>query len=85
MSWRRLINSSLRKRHSIEYSNPPLLISSDAKIEEEGRQDYDLRRYYPVKLNQVFNGAYEIQFKLGFDTGSTVSLEALGSKCHAIY
>jgi len=46
----------------------------DVPIEEERRQDYDPRHFYPVKLGEIFHDKYEVVVKVGFGGGSTVWL-----------
>jgi serine/threonine-protein kinase SRPK3 len=46
----------------------------DVPIEEERKQDYVPRHFYPVKLGKIFHDKYEVVVKVGFGGGSTVWL-----------
>ena len=54
-------------------TNAPSL-PSDVLIEEERREDYDPKEFYPVKLGEVFRGTYQVVAKLGYGGRSTVWL-----------
>jgi serine/threonine-protein kinase SRPK3 len=43
-------------------------------IEEQTLPRYHQKRYYPVKIGEVFNGQYRIITKLGYGAYSTVWL-----------
>ncbi|KIM42711.1 hypothetical protein M413DRAFT_408715 [Hebeloma cylindrosporum] len=46
----------------------------DIPIEEERKQDYDSRHYYPVRLGEILHDKYQVVVKVGFGAGSTVWL-----------
>lgn len=43
-------------------------------IEEEKKQNYDPKQFYPVKLGEIFHDRYQIVVKVGFGGHSTVWL-----------
>lgn len=49
------------------------LLSADTPLEEEGNSDYDPRRFYPARVRENIQ-KYQILWKLGWGTGSTVWL-----------
>jgi hypothetical protein len=54
-------------------TNAPCL-PSDVLIEEERREDYDPKDFYPVKLGEVLRDTYQVVAKLGYGGRSTVWL-----------
>lgn len=55
---------------SASSKQPPL----DTLIEEERKDDYDPRHFFPVNLGQVFCDTYRVVTKLGYGGSSTVWL-----------
>ena len=49
-------------------------IPPQENIEEETVPDYNVDRFYPVQLGEVFKSRYQVLAKLGFGTSSTVWL-----------
>jgi serine/threonine-protein kinase SRPK3 len=58
---------------SLSDTNAPCL-PSDVLIEEERREDYDPKDFYPVKLGEVIRDTYQVVAKLGYGGRSTVWL-----------
>lgn len=50
------------------------VIDRDRLVEEEGLPGYSPRRFYPVRLGEVFNDRFQIVTKLGYGTSSTIWL-----------
>ncbi|KAJ5542475.1 hypothetical protein N7535_004896, partial [Penicillium sp. DV-2018c] len=50
------------------------LIEIDQTVEEEELPDYQVDRFYPVRLGEVFQNRYQIIAKLGFGVSSTIWL-----------
>ncbi|GCB17533.1 abhydrolase domain-containing protein C22H12.03 [Aspergillus awamori] len=46
----------------------------DEKVEEEELPDYEARRFYPVRLGEIFQNRYQVGAKLGFGSSSTTWL-----------
>ncbi|CAP94990.1 Pc21g00930 [Penicillium rubens Wisconsin 54-1255] len=46
-------------------------IEVDQPVEEEELPDYQVGRFYPARLGEVFQNRYQIMAKLGFGTSST--------------
>ena len=55
-------------------SKQPELLPLDTLIEEECKDDYDPRHFFPVQLGQVFRDTYRVVTKLGYGGSSTVWL-----------
>ena len=49
-------------------------MTNSQRIEEQTLPFYHQRRYYPVKIGQIFNTRYRIITKLGYGAYSTVWL-----------
>lgn len=49
-------------------------IPASEKVEEEAIPGYLAKRYYPVRIGQIFQDRYQVVGKLGFGTTSTVWL-----------
>ncbi len=52
----------------------PAILDTDDLIEEHITPRYCAQHYYPVQLGEIFNDKYQVVFKLGFGTSSTVWL-----------
>ncbi|KIV83206.1 hypothetical protein PV11_05253 [Exophiala sideris] len=50
------------------------ILSSDKLYEEEQNSGYDAKRYYPVRLGDIFRARYQVVAKIGFGCSSTVWL-----------
>ncbi|GLA22802.1 hypothetical protein AnigIFM63326_005280 [Aspergillus niger] len=50
------------------------IIQPDEKVEEEELPDYEARRFYPVRLGEIFKNRYQVVAKLGFGSSSTTWL-----------
>ncbi|KAI2904577.1 hypothetical protein CBS76997_4180 [Aspergillus niger] len=50
------------------------IIQPDEKVEEEELPDYEARRFYPVRLGEIFQNRYQVVAKLGFGSSSTTWL-----------
>ncbi|KAF8903368.1 kinase-like domain-containing protein [Gymnopilus junonius] len=67
-------------------TSPPSPVKSSQQlvhnipIEEELLPDYQFQHFYPVKLGQVLDGAYEVVVKIGYGSSSTVWL-AKDTRC----
>lgn len=48
--------------------------NAEQRVEEQTLPLYQQKRYYPVKIGEVFNGRYRILAKLGYGAYSTVWL-----------
>ena len=47
---------------------------SSVLIEEETLPHYDAKKFYPVRIGEVFNSKYRVIGKLGYETNSTTWL-----------
>ena len=50
------------------------MLAPDVPIEEERKATYNAQHFYPVKLGQIFDDAYQVIAKLGYGGSSTVWL-----------
>ena len=50
------------------------ILPLDLPIEEEKKQNYDPKQFYPVKLGEIFHDKYQVVVKVGFGGHSTVWL-----------
>ena len=55
-------------------SKQPELLPLDILIEEECKDAYDPRHFFPVQLGQVFHDTYHVVTKVGYGGSSTVWL-----------
>jgi hypothetical protein len=55
-------------------STAPKILPPDIPIEEECKPGYDPQHFYPVKLGDVLNEAYQVTVKIGHGASSTVWL-----------
>ena len=74
---------SLRARNSIRRApSPPLrfpasgfeVVNDSEVLDEEQFEGFKTRRYYPVKIGDIFASKYQVIGKLGFGVTSTVWL-----------
>lgn len=69
--------SSVRKPDSqlVHFTNSNFkILPSDQQIEEEAHDSPTKRRYYPVRIDDLIKGKYQVLGKLGYGLGSTVWL-----------
>ncbi|GLA47330.1 hypothetical protein AnigIFM63604_001528 [Aspergillus niger] len=50
------------------------IIQPNEKMEEEELPDYEARRFYPVRLGEIYQNRYQVVAKLGFGSSATTWL-----------
>ena len=73
-NFRRHVQISFTQDRTMSLSPPYKKIDPDHLIEEETRDGYDSKHFYPVRIGQIFDGRYKVIGKLGFGSASTVWL-----------
>jgi len=67
-------NSQRLFSSDVPVPSQPQLMDAEVPLEEERKDDYNPKHFYPVKLGEVFAEAYQVITKLGYGGSSTVWL-----------